>query len=409
VRVRATDRRRGVVVFDRSLKAKDGVLSLERLPTGRLHLDFQFPSGLTSCYDADVTSLWTRLIADVIYEPVFDPGGPVEGPFPWFAQRFDQLRHTLPQLGIATLHALAHADIEEAVSQLMTMSADARGRVSGMLLRQAFRTARQLLGLDGVTGITDQRVILHPGQPISRALLPGIPGKVAFSFNGPSDAVIEMQVEGPHGIQNFALRSGQPVDVPFVAADVAAKVPMQMQWWSAGPSPLTGHLVTEVSGSAEAAKLAKQWLTGWLTEIYAGLNAQNPGLGGVPTACLDTQRIRTALDGAKAILQQAGVCNVEALGPVHMVPMPILRPGLYLGPEKANPGAIPVLAQYAFAEVLTQGVLRYVPNDVLHTWAIVVGGSWDIKDQQVIIGHEVRELMVIARSIAFSSSTRISW
>ncbi|MCB1676726.1 MAG: hypothetical protein KDI01_10570, partial [Halioglobus sp.] len=146
--------------------------------------------------------------------------------------------------------------------------------------------------------------------------------------------------------------------------------------------------------------------------VLSNLAASNPGLAvDIPGAVLEPENIRMWIDRAKSLMDSVGVCSINDLGRFRIEGLPILRAGAYVAPEAGSllPGLWQALSEYKFAGVVGDGVLHFIPNQILHETAIVLAGEWDIRGQDVIIADEVRELKVVVESIAYDSASRISW
>lgn len=145
--------------------------------------------------------------------------------------------------------------------------------------------------------------------------------------------------------------------------------------------------------------------------IYRALAVRNPGLGTtMPEAVMALENIEMWLDRARTFMAATGVCSMNDLGRFRLDPMRVLRPGAYVAPlaQPAGLASVSALANYAFQERLSDTVLYYRPNDILHDTAVVEAGEWDIRGQTVVIGKEVRELVIIARSIKYDAKSRIT-
>jgi hypothetical protein len=149
-----------------------------------------------------------------------------------------------------------------------------------------------------------------------------------------------------------------------------------------------------------------------IDRVYRAVAARNPGVAtSIAEGLLDEPNLRGWLDLARTYMNVAGVCSIDDLGRFRLNPLGVLHAGAYVAPAKqpVGLGDVAVLEHYRFAGVLGDAVLHYRPNDTLHDAAVVLAGEWDITDQTVVIGQELRELVVIARSIRHNANSRITW
>ena len=145
-----------------------------------------------------------------------------------------------------------------------------------------------------------------------------------------------------------------------------------------------------------------------LNSIYSSLAERNPGISvGVNEATLLPANIAGWVDHARAAMHSLGVCSIDDLGPLRMNPALKLHPGAYVAPAR-KAVAVP-LRDFAFSHVINGSVLRYLPNETLHDTAIVLASEWNIRGQHIVLGSDVRELLVVVHSIGYDGGSSITW
>ncbi|MEH6435698.1 hypothetical protein [Massilia sp. DD77] len=440
LRVRGTDLRTGKLVVDTKAKVSKGFVELDLVPHGAIHWDL-IADDARSCYDSDVNDVAD--LFDVLDIPVlaFAPG-PIVDPDPpdW---RFDGLplpyagvARILPEIGIHSLEELAAAEPEDLFHRLLARNErnerDERNErnernntgesdhvqrrrpmpVHSRMIGEAVNAARTILGARRTAGEDRAEIRLAQGATYARDIAPRSAGEAEFMVDLGPGKQGELLIQGPQGTERRKVNGSERVTLSVRPEDIAAGGRFQLSLTNLSGGALTGIVHTRlpadrlVHGFHHLFPTVKEQIE----SILRGLAARNPGLGAsVPDAIMAPENIDMWLDRARSFMTAAGVCSINDLGRFRLDPMRILRTGAYVAPVVQPPTTIPPLTHYAFSELLSNTVLYYEPNDVLHDTAVILAGSWDIRGQQVIIGKEVRELVVIAGSILHDGATRISW
>lgn len=418
VKVKVTDRSSGRVVFDDTVGVRNGTVILEHLPVGKLHFDFD--DGLAkSCYDVDVddTELLDlldipplELIRFIPFEP--DPPG---FPFGGLDETFDEVVRVLPKIGIRTLDELAAAEPEG----LMHMAVEPREKgevtpISSRLFADAVLTARQALGKIPVQGKVRMPLRLERGASVGRAVLPAVAGAARLEVNLPRGAKGTLVVDGPSGRQSFAVEGKQTFELEVSSADLDSRQPLTLNFTNDSKVALIGEvrLLLPVDETHTMIVAPPPHPATLINSTMAALAQDNLGLASYQAqSALAQENIDAWLDHARTVMQMAGVCSINDLGRFRMQPAQKFQVGLYVAPKKTTVTIAPpkVFEAYAFVETLSGAIHRYVSNEVLHETAIVLADEWDIRGQTMILAHEVREFLVIARNILHDSDSRITW
>ena len=223
----------------------------------------------------------------------------------------------------------------------------------------------------------------------------------------------ELTIHGSSGEEKRTITGKELVKLTAKAEDVAAGKAYRMSVTNLSEQPIEAVLLSRLPTDRFIGDfiIVRPSLTDLIEEILEGLAVSNPGLGTtVPEAITAPENIDMWLDRARTFMLAAGVCSITDLGNFRLNPMPVLRPGAYVAPLKPPiPSIALALSNFVFEAVLDGKILHYLPNDILHDTAVVLAGEWDIRGQSIIIGKEVRELVVIARSINHDAASRISW
>jgi IPT/TIG domain len=195
------------------------------------------------------------------------------------------------------------------------------------------------------------------------------------------------------------------------AADLASGKPIELEIVNSSNARITAKLDYRFPagiGGLFAAPTTKDNIAA----IYRSWAARNPGLSAdVVETSLIPENIVGWLDRARTYFSYAGVCSIDDLGAFRLAPNQALHPGAYVAPNKksVSHSAVVALSHYAFTKIINNSIIHYRPNDTLHDTAIVLAGAWDIRGQTIVVGSDVRELVVIAKSIMYDAGSRITW
>jgi hypothetical protein len=413
VNVRATDRSTGRVVFEGAVEVERGEIVVTDVPFGRLHWDVD-DEDARSCYDTDVSDL-----VEIFREPLrveLIPKLPVEpDPPDWLVlpRDFASLVQVLPELGVRSLEELAAAEPEGLMHRAKDLESRGLLPVHSRLFADAIDAARKSLGLRGQEGEERRELRLGPGATFTRTVLPRAAGEVELAVDLGPGGQAELVVEGPGGTERRSITGSERVRFQAAPEDVAAGRGFRVSLTSRSEATLAGSVLTRLPAERFAGFTARQpTVKQQIESIMESLAVANPGLSAViPSAVMAPENIQMWLDRARTLMDAAGVCSMADLGKFRLQPMPVLRPGAYVAPvvQPSSPLAVPALRNYAFSHVLASSVLFYRPNDVLHETAVVMAGEWDLRGQTIVIGKEVRELVVIVGSIRHDGGSRFTW
>lgn len=416
LKVRGTDLLSGKIVFEGKAKLSKGVIELDRIPHGAIHWDV-FDDDARSCYDTDVNDLLDLFdLGDIPVlvlapAPVVDPDPP-DRRFDGLPLRYAGIARVLPELGIHSLEELAAAEPEALFHRMLEQKGKRSMPVHSRLFGEAINAARTQLGARRIGGEDRAEVRLAQGATYARNVAVRSAGEAEFMVDLGSGNEGELLIQGPQGSEKRKVSGAARVSLAIRPEDLAAGGQYQLSLTNLSGGALTGivhmRLPDErlVHGFGYLVPTVKEQIE----SILRGLAVRNPGLGTtVPDAIMEPENIRMWLDRARSFMAAAGVCSINDLGRFRLDPMRILRTGAYVAPVVQPPTGIPPLTHYAFAEVLSNTILYYQPNDVLHDTAVIMASSWDIRGQHVVIGKEVRELVVIVHRILHDGASKISW
>jgi hypothetical protein len=421
VDVRVTDRRTGARIREERSRIRNGKVLIAGLDLGAWHIDVRDDAGAGSCYDVDGgDSDLLRHFPPVSVvlgprRPTPDPPDPAHDPFFGLSDKYSALVAILPEIGVRSVEELAKLEGEDLMHRLRESERYRHANIPNPVIGGAVLEARALFGRARIGGSQHARFTLAANVSYTRAYLPEHVGKAQLSFELPADAEAEVTIVTPTGTERSMVRGTHAITVNVNAADVAAARPFEVTVRNTKAQPTSvGWASTFPSGGIvpNAAALAVPTTRDNIAAIYSVWSARNPGVSpSVLDTSLDPENIRGWLDRARTVLNMVGVCSLNDLGTFRMQPNRILRPGAYVAPARPPlaVGDVAALAHYAFSDVINNSVVHYVPNDTLHTHAVVIGGAWDIRGQTVVIGADVRELTVIVRSILFDGATKITW
>lgn len=415
VHVRATDRESGQVVFQKAVKPQNQLIEIE-VPFGRIHWDIDAGTE-KSCYDSDVHDDFGILIPPHIVEliPVrdIDPNPP-DWRFGRLGREFDGVVRFLPKIGIQSMQELAAAEPEALMHRAKNLRERDSTPIPSRLFGEAVTAARRNLGITRSKGESETILRLTQGGTFMTTLQPESPGDIEVDVQLGLGNEAELLVQGPSGQVRRLVKGNEKLKLTASPDDIAAKKRFNISLTSKASQSITGLLRTRTP--------FREHLPGFgihvptleerIRHILEALQLQNPGLSvNIPPSVMAPENIQMWIDRARTLMAAAGVCSMNDLGRFRLNPMQVLRPGAYIAPvvQPPDPLRIPVLNRYAFAEVLQNTVIFYKPNDILHETAVVLAGAWDIRGQSIVIGQEVRELVVIVGSIQHDGGSRITW
>jgi hypothetical protein len=414
VQVRAVDRNTGKVAFDGLVDVVNGVLKIAQLPIGVYHFDIRDDAGAQSCYDTDVTTILAHvpLIAIQLDQHLPPPPGLDDTRFAGLPPELGQLTARLPEFGVHSIEQLAAVE-SEALVHLVKQS-QGGATLPQRWFSAAVDAARAQVGLTRIEGEHRNPVWLGKGGRFERAFLPRAAGDAQLAVRLPAGQQAELMITRPSGaVERHVIHGSQVMALSISAAEAAGSVAIQVSLSNSSSHPIRGDLVALLPGySAASAFAALPTTHDRLEYLYRALAVQNPGIGTtVVPKSLEPENIQSWLDRARAFLTAVGVCSLDDLGKLRLDPARLFHVGAYLAPlvPPTDPSHIVSLTNYSFSEILDGKVVYYRPNDLLHSTAVVLAGEWDITGQSVIIAQEVRELVVIARSIRWDSASRITW
>jgi hypothetical protein len=413
VKVRATDRDSGRVVFEGPAKVERGVIQVD-VPFGRIHWDID-DENAKSCYDSDITDLIHIDPHMVDLRPLrdFDPDPP-DWRFAGLGPQFAELARYLPHIGVNSIEELAAAEPEGLMHRTLDRRTDDPTPVHPRMLSEAITAARASLGITAVEGQALTEMRLGKGATFSRSFQPRSSGELELGIDLPAGRKAELMIQTPSGTERRSITGSETVKLVATPEDVAAKKAFRVSVTNTSAKSISGVLRAELPSVRHVPgfTVLVPSVEHQIESILEALAARNPGLGtDLPPAIMAPENIQMWIDRAKTFMARAGVCSMNDLGRFRLNPMRVLRTGAYVAPvvQPPNLSHIPTLHNYAFAELIQNSVLYYVPNDILHDTAVVLAGEWDIRGQQIIIGQEVRELAVIVGSIRHDAGSRISW
>ena len=415
VKVRATDKNSGRVVFNDTVNVVNGIIEIAKIPFGRIHWDIDDPDA-KSCYDSEVDGLFE--LADLpvlVLNPVREINpDPPEWRFGRLPIEYAGVARVLPELGIRSIEELAAVEAEDLLHRVAKFQDKGHTPVHSRLLARAVEAARSMLGVRRASGEDRAQIRLADGATFSRSFLPRSSGEAEFEVDlGPGNRG-ELLVQGPHGTEKRSVTGSERVKINATPEDVASGKQFHLSLTNLSGGAVTSivHARLPIDRLVPGFVLQPPSVQEQIERILQSLAVRNPGLGTtVPEAVMAPENIQMWIDRAQTFMAAAGVCSINDLGRFRLNPMGALHTGVYLAPVVQPPNLlfIPALKNYAFSELFSNTVLYYRPNDVLHDTAVVLAGEWDIRGQSIIIGKEVRELVVIVGSIRHDGGSRISW
>ena len=407
VRVRAHDRTTGAALVDADFGIRDGGVFIEGLPIGGIHLDVRDDDGRSSCYDVDTDDNPFALpsIELELIDPFKRRGGDPDPP-DWLTAMPEELHGTWPvlrALGVQSLEQLAREEPEG----LMHRALDADVAVHSRAFATLVESAHVATGLPGFAGGARVPLRVGSGATMASSLRLGGAGDVTFDVNLTSGEG-ELLVEWPGGSQTFDIAGRKRVSISIPPDAIDQPFELRLQVTNRSDDSLAGALVAKLP-SATTDIVVPKTTREHLNSIYSSLAERNPGIATrVVDAMLLQDNIAGWVDHARTAMHSVGVCSLNDLGPLRMTPMQKLHPGVYIAPARV-PAIIPALTDWAFSHVVSDTILHYVPNETLHDTAIVLASEWDIRGQSVVIGSDVRELLVVVHSIGYNGTTSITW
>ena len=403
--VRATNRGTGKTAFDGELQVVDGHVTVAVAGPGRYHLEL-LDALATSCYDVDADDESILRVTPPLLVELLPPV-PRPDPPDWLVvpDQLEGIAGLLPRLGIDSMQALGQAEPEA----LLHRAREAGIAVHTRMLAAAIEAAQRHTGVAPASGHTRIALRMARGRTMTTAFRLEQPGTISFAVEAGRGRTAAVTLDGPAGTETHTVEgSGQfSLEVPAPTPDGAV---VRVTVTNPGDLQLAGSLDATVLGVSPAyGTIVQTPIETRIGHIYQAVATQNPGIStSVNPAVMAPQNIRMWLDHARTIMHELGVCSIADLGTLRIEPNQLLGPGAYVAPRRRplNPLA---LQKYAFAGVINDSVLHYVPNEVLHEMAVIIGGEWDIRGRQIIIAKEVRELLVIVESIGFDAASSITW
>ena len=415
VTVHAADRLSGRKIFEKRAEIRDGAVRLREVPLGLWHLD---DSGAAGCYDVDAGDgdLLFDLPLLVEIDPFrrFLPDPPDPGPLFGLSEKYAGLARVLPELGVRTVQELANVEGEDLMHRFRTSGLARHMSIPNPLFGGVVQEARALTGLATSAGPQAARFLLGHGKTYRRAFLPAAAGKAEFTFDIPAGHAAEVVIAKPSGSKRQKIEGRRTLSLEITAEDIASEKPIEVSILNtAGKDyPVRWNSLLPATEIRPSFVFSPPSTRDGIAAIYAAWASRNPGISpDVVETSLAPENIRGWIDRARTFFSMTGVCSINDLGTFRMNPMQRLVPGAYVAPFKkpSGPGDVVSLGHYAFSKVINGSILYYRPNDTLHDTALVMAGAWDIRGQVVVIGQEVRELVVIAKSVLHDGGSRIAW
>ncbi len=315
---------------------------------------------------------------------------------------------------MTSLDELAGLEGEDLLHRVRRSPDLVEGRLDSPLLGRAVDEARQLLGLAPTSGIRTHDFDLDQGAALTRSFLPRSGGVAEFSLDVPADAELDVVLRHGRRVERHRLSGHSAISFPVDTELARAGEAVQLTVRSTSGTVVTGQITSEFPLSKTIAGVIAHVRSTRddIESVLQALSTANPGLSAtVPDWVLYPENARTWLDLARTYLATAGVCSISDLGKLRLNPAPVLRTGLYVAPlaPPPSPAVVTAVDNWAFSGILGGTVLYYVPNDTLHDMAFVLAGEWDIRGQTIVIGREIRELVVIVKSIRHDAGSRITW
>lgn len=405
VRVKVSDWDTGAAVLDDSFPVHNGFVELHHLPIGRIHLDVATDDGATSCYDADTGDDRFRRPPKVIVvqEP---PWKHRPDPPDWFrrlGEEFEGAWEVFNRLGVDSLEQLAGTEPEALMHRALEQDISIHSRVLGL----AVDAARALTGA-GASGAL-QRIPLRlaaRGATVSSLRLPQ-PGtyRVYVDLGGQKGRVT---VGGLGREETFDVDGARELAIEVTEAQLRESAELRLRVKNRAGRPIAGSVNAVLPRAYEITARTKSTVD-HLNSIYSSLVERNPGIAAlVNEVTLLPANIAGWVSHARAAMHSVGVCSIDDLGPLRMNPVQKLHPGAYIAPAHQPPVAV-ALTDYVYSHVIDGSILRYLPNETLHDTAIVLASEWNIRGQHIVLGSDVRELLVVVHSIGYDAGSSITW
>ena len=405
VRIKVFDRDTGAAVLDDSFTVRDGFVDLLRVPIGSIHLEVEGDGGAASCYDADTGDDRFRLPPKVI-EIKRPPWRDLPDPPEWFqklGEEFNGGWEVFHQLGIGSLEQLAHVEPEALMHQALDQGISVHSRVLGL----AVDAARALIGTASPDTLVRTPLRIAAGGATVTSLNLQQEGRAAFDVDlrGQRGTVV---LGWPGREESFDVDGSRRLTVDVSREHVTQRAELRIRVENTSDRPIVGS-VAAVLPQAHEITPRKMTTRDHLNSIYSSLAERNPGiLAYVNEVTLLSANIAGWVSHARAAMHLLGICSIDDLGPMRMDPAQKLRPGAYVAPAHQPPIAVP-LTDYMFSHVIDGSILRYLPNQTLHDSAIVLASEWNIRGQHIVLGSDVRELLVVVHSIGYDGGSSITW
>jgi hypothetical protein len=406
--MRVTDRNTGKVVFEGDATVTNGVATLQLAKAGRFHIDVLAEP--KSCYDADADDP-SLLQFHPPLELDFTPPIPEPDPPDWLIlpRELQGMNAVVQSLGIRSMDELAEAEPE----RLLHRARSAGVPIHTRMLAAFIDAARRHKGLDAARGVVEIPVRIQRGKSLATAFRIDQAGEVAFDVDLGSAGKADLVVQSRAGTRKLRVDGKGRLTVNVSAEEVAAGDALQVTLRNRSGGRAAGSLVATIADPGKGfAAIGVRPIEDRIQAIYEALADQNPGISTyVNPAVIAPENREMWLDHARTIMHELGVCSIDDLGKLRIEPNQVLHAGAYIAPAKAplNLAAVPSLKKFAFSDVINGTVLHYLPNEVLDKMAVVIGGEWNIRGQEIIIGQDVRELLVIVKSIGYDADSSITW
>ena len=410
--VQAKDSATGQVVFKGAVNVKEGIAEVGPLPFGKLHLDFD-DANARSCYDVEVNEGILELppfeVAVITGFP-FDPDPP--------DPRFDDLgselfgvARILPELDVHSIEELAAMEPEGLMHRALEKGTLNVTPIQSRLFAQAIDAARVSLGMRKTAGELQSQFRLAEGRTFTRSFKPRNAGENEIEIQLGSGNGGEVTLTGPSGTERRSFTGSTKLKFTASDEDIAAGKAFDFTLKNSAGKAVAGNFLAKLSPDLVSPGfiVALPTVEQMIQNVLGSLASQNPGLGTtIPTAVMQPENIEMWMDRARTFLNTAGVCSMSDLGRFRFPSSTVLHSGAYVAPVVQPPKANGLL-HYAYSHTIADSILYYAPNDVLHDTAVVLAGEWDIRGQTIVIGHEVRELLVVVGSIRHNGASRITW
>lgn len=405
VRVRVQDSVTGALLRDDDFAVVQGVVEIDGLIPGWLHFDIE-ALGERACYDVDTDDDDHFRVPpiDVMLNPVFKRRPDPDPPPDWFTRLPQELHGLWPALHSLGIESLDQLALEEPEA-VMHRALDAKVSLHSRAIARAIDAARVALAVPRTHEGVHLPLLLRSGATTSTAVRLDRPGSVSLDVDL-GDGEGELLLEWPGGEKGVEVSGRRRVNVDVDKLEEPGELRIRIV--NRTERELRGTVAAKLPVAKDTLRV-EETTRAHLISIYSSLAERNPGLGRrLIDATLLPENLAAWVDHARAAMRSLGVCSIDDLGLLRMQPMQKLHPGAYVAPFRLLP-VVPALDHYAFSHVIGGTILRYLPNDTLHETAIVLASEWDIRGQTVVIGSDVRELLVVVHSIRYDSATRITW